>query len=182
MSIEQTTLFTPEDLLAMPDGDNYELVDGHLVERGMGSWANYVATRLVVLIGCHDLGKNLGKLLSAEASYQCFKGNRVRKPDVSFIRAGRLPDGRVPEGHIRIAPDLAVEVVSPTDLLYEVDRKVGEYLEAGIGLVWVINPDTRIVTIYRADGSVTVLRESGELDGEGAIPGFRCRVADLFIP
>jgi len=96
--------------------------------------------------------------------------------------AGRLPDDRVPVGHIRIAPDLAVEVVSPTDIQYDVDRKVAEYLEVGVKLVWVINPDTRVVLIYRGDGSISGVREGGELDGESAVPGFRCRVADLFVP
>ncbi len=182
MSIEQATLLTPEDFLAIPDGNNYELVDGRLVERGMGSWAGFVAGQLFSLIVEYKSGKRLGLVLNPEVSYQCFQGNRVRKPDLSFIKTGRLPDDRVPEGHIRIAPDLAVEVVSPTDIQYDVDRKVAEYLEAGVPLVWVINPDVRVVFVYRADGSISGVREGGELDGEAAVPGFRCRVADLFIP
>ncbi len=182
MSIERATLFTPDDLLTMPDGDRYELVDGHLVELGMGSWAGFVEGKLYYFLCHHSMPKQLGLALGSGVSYQCFKRNRVRKPDTSFILAGRLPEDRVPEGHIRIAPDLAVEVVSPTDIQYDVDRKVAEYLEAGVGLVWVVNPDTRVIIIYRADGSISGVRESGELDGEAAVPGFRCRVADLFIP
>ena len=182
MSVDLAALFTPEDLLAMPDGDRYELVDGHLLERGMGSWAGFVAGQLFLLIGQHKLGKSLGLLLNSDVSYQCFPGNRVCKPALSFILSDRLPGNRVPEGHIRIAPDLAVEVLSPTDIQYEVDRKVAEYLAAGVQLVWVINPETRIVILYRVDGSINGVREAGELDGENAVPGFRCRVADLFIP
>ncbi len=182
MSIEQATLLTPEDFLAIPDGNNYELVDGHLVERGMGTWASAVEGTLFYLLYQHKVDKQSGLVFGSGASYQCFPGNRVRKPDVSFILSGRLPDDRVPVGHIPIAPDLAVEVVSPTDIQYDVDRKVDEYLEAGVGLVWVVNPDTRVIIIYRADGSISGVRESGELDGEAAVPGFRCRVADLFIP
>ena len=182
MSTLTETLFTPDDLLTMPDGDRYELVDGHLVERSMGSWAGFVEGRLFFLLPQFSFRKGLGQALSSAVSYQCFGRNRVRKPDVSFIRAGRLPDDRVPEGHIRVVPDLAVEVVSPTDVLYEIDRKVAEYLEAGVPLVWVINPDTRVVIIYRLDRSIGGVREGGELDGEGAVPGFRCLVADLFTP
>ena len=182
MSIDQTTLFTPDDLLAMPDGDQYELVDGHLVERSMGSWAAFVEGNLFFLLEQHRREKPLGLVFNSGVSYQCFPGNRVRKPDVSFILAGRLPDDRVPLGHIRVAPDLAAEVVSPTDIQYDVDRKVAEYLEVGVKLVWVINPDTRVVLIYRVDGSISGVREGGELDGEAAVPGFRCRVADLFVP
>ena len=181
MSIDLAAVFTPEDLLLMPDGDRYELVDGHLLERGMGSWAGFVAGQLFLLIGQHKLGKGLGLLLNSDVSYQCFPGNRVRKPDLSFILSGRLPDDRVPDGHIRIAPNLAVEVVSPTDIQYEVDRKVAEYLAAGVQLVWVVNPETRIVIIYRLDGSIGGVRESGELDGEAAVPGFLCPVADMFV-
>ncbi len=182
MSTMTETLFTPDDLLTMPGGDQFELVDGHLVERGMGSWASAVEIKLVILIHHAITPKGLGNVFGSGASYQCFSGNKVRKPDASFILAGRLPDGRIPVGHIKVVPDLAVEVVSPTDLQYEVDRKVAEYLEAGVQLVWVINPDTRVVLIYRLDGSISGVREGGELDGEGAVPGFRCSVSDLFVP
>lgn len=173
---------TPDDLLVMPGGDRYELVDGHLVERTMGSWAGFVAGQLFAQIVQHKSGKKLGLLLNSDVTYQCFAGNVVRMPDLSFIRTGRLPEDRVPVGHIKIPPDLAVEVVSPTDIQYDVDNKVAMYLEAGVKLVWVINPETRVVIIYRADGSIAGAREGGDLDGEDAVPGFCCRVADLFVP
>ena len=182
MATLQATPITPDDLLVIPGGDQYELIDGRLVERTMGSWAGFVAGQLFALIVHHKFGKKLGLLLNSDVTYQCFAGNSVRKPDVSFILAGRLPDDRVPVGHIKIPPDLAVEVVSPTDIQCDVDRKVAEYLEVGVKLIWVINPDTRVVIIYRADGSIAGTREGGALDGEDAVPGFRCRVADLFVP
>ena len=182
MSTIAATIFTPDDLLTMPDGDQYELVDGRLVERGMGSWAGVVEGALFYLLRQFCIRTREGFALNSGVSYQCFVGNRVRKSDVSFILAGRLPDDRVPEGHIRVVPDLVVEVVSPTDIQYDVDRKVVEYLAVGVKLVWVINPDTRVVVIYRADGSISGVREGGELDGEAAVPGFRCPVAELFVP
>ena len=141
MSTIVATLLTPDDLLAIPDGDRYELVDGHLVERSMGSWAGVVEGALFYLLRQFCIQTRAGFALGSGVSYQCFPGNRVRKPDVSLILAGRLPDDRVPEGHIRVVPDLAVEVVSPTDIQYDVDRKVAEYLEVGVKLVWVINPE-----------------------------------------
>lgn len=182
MSSTTAIPITPDEFLAIPDGDRYELVDGHLVERSMGSWAGFVAGQLFFLIGQYKFGKNLGLVLNPDVSYQCFAGNRVRKPDLSFILSGRLTNDLVPRGHIKIAPDLAVEVISPTDIQYDVDRKVAEYLEAGVKLVWVINPETRVVIIYRADGSIGIAREGGELDGEAAVPGFRCSIAALFVP
>lgn len=182
MSTMTETLFTPDDLLTMPDGDQYELVDGHLVERGMGTWAGAVELKLAMLIYNLVISKEGGNVFSSAAGYRCFPKNRVRKPDVSFIAAGRLPDGRIPEGFITVVPDLAVEVVSPTDIQYDVDRKVAEYLAVGVRLVWVVNPDTRHVLIFRLDGTIAGVREGGELDGEGVVPGFRCPVAELFTP
>src|SRR5262249_53669864 len=104
----------------------------------------------------------------------------VRKPDVTFVRLDRMP--RVPgaEGYIDIAPDLAVEVVSPNDLAYELEAKVVEYLDAGVSLVWVIDSEARRVRVHRRDGSVSWLREKDELSGKDVIPGFRCPVSALF--
>jgi Uma2 family endonuclease len=79
-----------------------------------------------------------------------------------------------------IPPDLAVEVVSPNDLAYDVESKVVEYLDANVALVWVIDPEARTVRIYRRDGSISWLREQGELSGEDVLPGFQCRVATIF--
>lgn len=126
----------------------------------------------------------LGWVLDAEGSYQCFPDDRrkVRKPDVSFIRRGRLPEERLPDGHITLAPDLAVEVISPNDTAYEVDTKVQEYLNAGVPLVWVINPHVRTIHIYRADGTVERLPEDAMLTAPELLPDSRFRVADLFSP
>jgi Uma2 family endonuclease len=175
-------LVTPDDLLAMPDGDSYELVDGKLVERHMGSWSSYVGTRLVWLLTDYCDKNAKGWVWAADCSYQCFpdRPSLVRKPDVSFIRLGRLPGEQPSEGHTRISPDLAVEVVSPKDLAYEVTDHVEDYLKAGVRLVWVVDPHVRTVLIYRQGGSISGLREKDELDGEDVVPGFRCPVRELF--
>src|SRR5690242_9814853 len=109
---------TPDDLLKLPDAVRYELVDGKLVQRNMGMESSEIAARLVLLIGMFLRDRALGRLFGADASYQCFPDapEKVRKPDVSFIRFDRLPGGRAPKGHSKIPPDLAVEVVSPGDL------------------------------------------------------------------
>lgn len=99
---------------------------------------------------------------------------------MSFIRFGRLPAEQPPEGHIRIAPDLAVEVVSPHDLAYDVDSKVEDYLQADVRLVWVVNPVTRTVRVHRPDGPGTTLRLDDELTGGDVLPGFRCPLRDIF--
>ena len=96
----------------------------------------------------------LGWVLDSEAGYPCFDDDP---------RTIRKPDERIPEGHIRIPPDLAVEVVSPNDTAYEVDAKVQEYLSAVVPLVWVVNPQTRSVHIYQGSGPVQRLQEDDEL-------------------
>ncbi|HVS40325.1 MAG TPA: Uma2 family endonuclease [Gemmataceae bacterium] len=173
---------TPEDLLAMPDGDRYELVNGELVERNMGWNSSRIGGQLFFYLRAFLETIPLGRAAPADASYQCFPDapGKVRRPDVSFIRADRLPAEEDREGHCRIAPDLAVEVISPNDLYCDVDDKVEEYLAAGVRQVWVLNPSTRTVRIHRADGTQAYLRESDELTGEDVVPGFRCRVGTLF--
>jgi Uma2 family endonuclease len=176
-------IYTPEDLLSMGDaGKGLELVGGRLVERSTGGFASWVATHISRLLLVHGEDLGLGWVLDSEGSYQCFRDDRrkVRKPDVSFIRRGRLPDERIPDGHVTIAPDLAVEVVSHNDTAYEVDTKVQEYLAAGVPLVWVVNPRVRSIHIYHATGAVERLQEDAVLAAPELFPDLRCRVADLF--
>src|SRR5438105_4570032 len=131
MSIVQTNReITPEDLLTLPDADGYELVNGTLVERKMGGLSSWVGGRLHHYLSQFCDAHALGWVFPADASYQCFpeKPKQVRKPDTSFVRRGRFPDETPPEGHIRLVPDLVVEVASPNDLFAEVDEKVEDYL------------------------------------------------------
>jgi Uma2 family endonuclease len=178
--------FTPEDLLRLPDAVSYELVDGELVERHMGMESSVIAARIIYRIAEY-LDKHHGGLVAgADASYQCFPDapDKVRKPDVSFIRGGRLEGDRPPAGHCRIVPDLAVEVLSPNDLAYEVEEKVAEYLDAGVTLIWIVNPPTRRVRIIRPasapPGSSFELGETGVVSGEDVLPGFSCPVKRFF--
>ncbi|MFN3651771.1 MAG: Uma2 family endonuclease [Armatimonadota bacterium] len=133
-------------------------------------------------LALHGEDAGLGWVLDAEGSYQCFPDDprKVRKPDVSFIRRGRLPGERIPSGHVTVPPDLAVEVVSPNDTVYELDAKVEEYLSAGVPLVWVVNPETRIIHVYRRGGATDRHGENDELTAPELIPSLRFKVADLF--
>jgi Uma2 family endonuclease len=185
MSMPQSeTFFTPEDLLALPDAVRYELVDGKLVERPMGFVSSFVGGRLFRLLDIYCDKHGLGWVLPADASYQCFPDapSKVRKPDVSFIAAARLPAIEAPHGHARIAPDLAAEVISPNENFEEAIRKTGEYLDAGVRLLWLIDPASRTVLIFRPDGGGGILRGSGELSGEDVVPGFRCSLDEVFRP
>src|SRR5205814_2501433 len=131
-------------------------------------------------------GKKLGFVAGADCGYQCFKEepNKLRKPGVSFIRAGRVPNDRPPKGYSKIAPDLAVEVLSPGDLASEIEEKVEEYLGAGVKLVWIVYPETKKLHVRRPPGAgagpISVLSESETLSGEDVLPGFNCRVGEFF--
>jgi Uma2 family endonuclease len=185
-TITPRTTFTPEDLLRLPDAVSYELVDGKLVERNMGMESSEIAMRIAILIGSFVRPRRLGHLFGADASYQCFPDapNRVRKPDVSYIRLGRLKGDHAPQGHCPIHPDFAVEVVSPGDLAYEVEEKVAEYLGAGVPLVWVVHPPTRTVRVHRPrtspQGRVSDLTDADTITGEDVLPGFSCAVKEFF--
>lgn len=177
-----TAKYTPDQLMALPDEKNYELVDGELVENlPMGVKACDVQTEVAYLLRKYCRETRAGIAL-VEVPYTCYPDdpNKLRRPDVSFIRRGRLPDGELPEGCATLAPDLAVEVVSPKDLHYEVERKAREYLAAGVRRVWVINPDLRTVRIYRPDHPLVELDEDKTLADEEVLPGFQVPVRALF--
>jgi len=178
------TQYTPEDLLAMPDGKSYELVGGELLERKMGMETSLVGGRLLSRLGRFCDEHAIGWAFNAENGYQCFphEPGLVRRPDVSFVRYGRFPGDVVPQGWAKIPPDLVVEVVSPNETVYELEDKLADYQKVGVPLIWVINPKSRTVRIHRGDGTVSYLREDQELSGEDIIPGFHCPVREIFPP
>jgi Uma2 family endonuclease len=174
---------TPEELLEITDRPMPELIDGQFVERPpMGQKADAEAFRIGRLIGNFVDDHQLGVVNGSQGSFQIFPDapKKVRIPDVSFTRWERLPGGQSEEGHGTIAPDLAVEVISPNDLAVDVVAKVHEFLNAGVTLVWVANPDTRDLLVYRSDRPGTHLRSSDILEGDDVLPGFQCLVAELF--
>ncbi len=177
-----STVYTVEEFLALPEHEFYELVDGKLEEINMSNLSSAVAAQVIYRLENHNSAKQLGRVFSSEAYYRCFpkKVRNARKPDVSFITRERLPIDWMDETMFAIAPDLAVEVLSPNDLAYKVATKTREYLEAGVKLVWEINPVERLIMVHRADGTVAKFKETDTLDGENVNPGFSVRVGDLF--
>src|SRR3990172_5835472 len=137
-----------------------ELVRGELVMMSpAGSRNGSVVARLTGrLVGFVD-EHHLGTVFGAETGFQiCYDPDTVRAPDAGFVRAERV-SGELPGGFFPGAPDLAVEVLSPSDRASEVLAKVQDWLGAGCAGVWVVDPHTRSISVYRADGSVAILRE-----------------------
>jgi Uma2 family endonuclease len=187
MSLERdesllTTELTADEFEAMPDTKSLELVNGYLREKKVGAESGSIAGRIYSQLERFCLDKPVGHPLPADIGFRCFPGRpkHVRKPDAAFIRFGRLPGEKLPKGDFKIAPNLAVEVVSPNDLYEELEDKIMEYRSAGVELIWVISPTSRRVLIRRLDGSASEVPEDGELSGEGVVPGFKCAVREFF--
>jgi Uma2 family endonuclease len=176
------TTITPEDLLRMEDAVSYELVDGQLVERNVSRESSRVGLTVGRLLANHEEQSGEAEVYGTDLGYQCFPDEpaRIRKPDASVVRRERLTNIPADVGYMPIPPDLAVEVVSPNDLAYDVAEKVEEYLKAGYGQVWVVHPNTRTVTVHRNNGTVAHYHENDEISAEPALLGFRCRVGEFF--
>jgi Uma2 family endonuclease len=175
------TLMTAEDLLANPVPNKCtELVAGQLVVREPPGYRHgFVAARLLVAIANHVNSRALGSVLAAETGFTLFRNpDTVRAPDVAFIRADRVPTQPM-NTYPEFAPDLAVEVLSPSDRAGNVLAKVGDWLDAGTRLVWIADPVRRVARVYRADGSVASLIADDTLDGEDVLPGFRVSVSAM---
>jgi Uma2 family endonuclease len=175
---------TANELFEMPDdGFRYELVKGELRKMSpSGSEHGAIIINISVLLGQYVRSKKLGVCFGAETGFKIASHpDTVLAPDVAFIRRERIPESGIPKRFWPGAPDLAVEVLSPGDTRREVEEKVEDWLEAGARAVWVINPKRRSVTVYRSLTDATRLSEGDELDGGEVVPGFRCKVAEIFV-
>lgn len=177
------TLTTADELLIMPDdGFRYELVKGEL--RRMppaGSEHGAIIMNLGISLGQFVKANALGVVFSAETGFKIASDpDTVRAPDLAFVRHDRIPESGIPKEFWPGAPDLAAEVISPSDTYTEVEEKVIDWLNAGTRLVLVVNPRTRTVTVYSSHTEVTRLTESDLLTGGEIVPGFACRVSELF--
>lgn len=167
--------------LALDDDKIYEIAeDGQLEEKEMaGARHGGVGTRLLIKMGMHVDLNQLGGVYGPDTNFQI--GNRERVPDVSFVSATRIPAEGEPETAWPLAPDLAVEVISPNDPWEQVYRKLREYFAAGVQEVWLISMEQRTVMIHHspAVADALTLTENDELTSE-LLPGFRCRISELF--
>ena len=178
----KTTLLTGEDLWKLvAAGSRYELSQGELVPM---TPVNFNHGRIVVRFarkldqfveerGLGAVGTEIGFRLARNP-------DTLRAPDIAFVARSREPQGAAAEKFAELAPDLAVEVLSPDDSASDVLKKVEEYLASGVLLVWVADPATQTVTVYRSLEDVRVRTAQQDLDGGDVLPGFRCKIADIF--
>ena len=171
---------TAEELFELPDAKHYELVRGvPRVCEPPGGAHGRLAMQVGALLNEHVQRLGLGTVL-VEAGYVLRrKPDTVRGPDISFVSVARLPPNQIPETFIPGAPDLAVEIISPSSRWSEVEEKVADYLAGGARLVWLVDPRERRVVLRYPDRPPAVLTENDTLDGEDVVPGFTLPVAEL---
>ena len=167
--------------LPLDDASRYDLWDGEVIEMApAGADHGAIAAKLAWRLGNHVYPHDLGRTYAAETGFVLDEvRQRVLGPDVAFVRQERMTQPPQP-GFFRGAPDLAVEVRSPSNSAREMATKARGYLAAGTRLVWVVDPDRRTVTVYRPDRSPAELALDGYLDGYDVLPGFRVAVAAIF--
>lgn len=174
---------TAEELFELPEDNwRHELVDGELTTNPYATGPEgAVSANLTYLIGTHVHESQLGRCVAGGTGFLLGRGpDTVRAPDFAFTSAGRLP-GPATWFYSSIAPDLVVEMVAPTDRYSEVLRKTLCWLDAGVRLVWVVDPQTELIAVYRPGGLGTMHRDAdATLSGEDVLPGFSARLGDIF--
>ncbi len=159
------------------DLEGYEYIDGELVPMPPTSGQHSkISVNLIVLLTLHVRENQLGDIHVSSAGFRV--GERMLIPDVAFVSKARVPDDI--SKAFQIPPDLAVEVVSPTDVLGRLVEKAFAYLAAGTQVVWVVEPKSKTVIVYRSETDIKLLTRNDTLTGEDVVEGFSCAVAELF--
>lgn len=180
----QAQLLTAEEFFALPDpkdGSKRELVRGKVVTMPSpgfehGEIQSNIAFALKLFLKEHPLGR----VATESGAVLERKPDTVRGPDVSYYSKERLPLGQRVVAYPTEVPDLVVEVLSPSNSMKQLKAKAKEYLFAGVRLVWIVDPEDRTVTIITEPLESRTLEADATLDGGDVLPGFTCKVADLF--
>ena len=181
-----TQYLTEDDLLRMPDdGNRYELIEGELRQMSPTGFEHGRCTHnLSGLLWSHVRKNELGIVVAAETGFIIARKPdgrvTVRAADIAFVATGRIPANANTAKYLELAPDLIVETLSPSDTAFEVEEKIAAWLNAGVHMALTMNPASRSIMIYRSVHEVMRLTDQDELDLNDVIPGFRCRVAEIF--
>jgi Uma2 family endonuclease len=179
MAATTRTAANEADLLRTPkDGRKYELVDGEIRVSPTGTRHGQVCVRFVLRLGTFVEERRLGHVFDSSTGFRLPGGN-VRSPDVSFVARGRFPDEKVSEGFGDVVPDLTVEVLSPDDRSRDVLDKVGEYLQAGVRMVLVIDPKRERAVGYNGLTDVTRFGLEDVIDFDHVVAGFALRLREI---
>jgi Uma2 family endonuclease len=174
-------LMTAEEYLALGDIGPSALIEGELVRMSPTGYRHgWVASNVDRALGVYLKSNKIGRVTTSEAGFLISRNpDTVRAPDVAVVRMERIPPGG-PKSFFEGAPDLAVEVLSPDDRSSDVNAKVHEWLHAGTSQVWVIDPQTKSVMVYRSAREVAALTEADTLSAPDLLPGFALPVVEIF--
>jgi len=177
-----TKLVTAEDLLAMGSDAPFELLKGELIEVSPSSMeSSSITSHLSSIIDRHVFQFKSGLVTSAEGGYVLQRDpDTVVAPDIGFILRSRIPAGFNRQKFMPVPPDLAVEVLSPSNTPAEMYRKLGLYSAAGVPLVWVVYPVQRVVTVHKLGEPSVTLGENDTLNGHDILPGLTIAVSQVF--
>jgi Uma2 family endonuclease len=184
MSTVAQRLITADEFFRMPepaDGSKEELVRGEIVTMPPTGYRHglvqiKIGAILLKFVNDHALGG-----VTVETGVRTERDpDSVRGPDISYWSAERVPLNEKPIGYPEAPADLCVEVVSPSDRISQLRKKAAEYLNCGVRMVWIADPDDQTVTIYRQPGEGRVLSDDAEITGEDVLPGFRCRIGEFY--
>lgn len=173
---------TADDLLNAARGERCELIDGKLrsLSRNGGDHG-WIAMKLGARLLSHVEANGLGRVYAAETGFLIERDpDTVRAADVAFVHRDRVPEPGVHRGFLPLAPDLIVEVVSPGDRVGEVHEKFEAWIRACVKMVWIVWPNTRTVDVQGPDLESITLRDEDSIDGQDVVPGFCCKVGDVF--
>jgi Uma2 family endonuclease len=183
-TIPHDVLLTVDQFQRLPDEEGwlFELVRGHVVrERAPGPLHGRLQSRMAYhLESWMERRKERGAVMVHAGFVLASDPDTVRIPDVAYVSSARIPEAGYSGRLWRLGPDVVVEVTSPSNTWTDIQERVNDYLGAGTALVWVVDPPTRTVTVYRRGASAERLDGSGELDGEDVLPEFRLRLGELF--
>lgn len=178
-------LLTAEELFRMSEEESRwcELVEGEIVRMSPPGFAHAIVSQRVSLLLLEFVDrKRIGQVVIAEAGFLIGRSpDTVMAPDGAYVRQERINAIGLTAAYFPEAPAMVFEVVSPTDRVSEVGRKMRRWLDGGVELAWVIDPAARTVTVYQAINDIQVLTEKDSLTGGSVLPGFECRVADLLV-
>ena len=174
-------LITGDELLAMGDIGRCELIDGEIVRMSpTGEVHGYLESRLTFFLYGFNQETQAGWILGGEVGIYIQRNpDRIRGADLAFWSRGRLPDGPS-TGFSGVAPDLIVEILSPTDRWAGMRQKIDDYFSIGVGELWIIGPEDEAVFVYRSATRRTALHRGDTLVGSGSLDGFTLPVAELF--
>jgi Uma2 family endonuclease len=174
----------PADVHLVDDDALYEIIDGQRVELPpISAYAGRISNRIRRIIGQFADANQHGEAVNEVLFKLALDRDRNRRPDAAFVSFERWPQEKgmpIAGNGWEVTPDLAVEVVSPTDRAEELKEKIAEYFEAGVRLVWVVHPLLQLVDVYESLIQIRGLTRTNTLDGGWVLPGFRTPVAALF--